>query len=300
MDKILDFILGLLKDYYSRSKSSLLTTYFILFIVYNWKFFGIIFFSSNSIEWSIHYVNFKGWDNIKFGIPFVASIVYSIVPNYLKLLILMFNKYSLKKNDKINNEIRVVKLESQEEIAGIEYRIQQARAGTNKLELLNTQISELSKERDLNVKYISTLIDEKEILFKLNNDYLEEKKKLIDDIRNMKSVIDNNDNSRNESIVNLRSFNDLCKVMENSSCSFDIKNRYLSNQDFYGVGFDGSNSEEQIVKDIVTDLLAGNYSKNKISNNSMYTLNESKYFIIVNDHILFTPLAYNIYLKGRY
>lgn len=147
----------------SKLKLPIILTYSVILIIYNWDIiFYLLYQKGHAID-KINYIkNIENTWYHRILLPILISIFYALLFPILQVGINYLFRWFKNKNNE---------LERDEELknAGHRFEVQTKISGSQSLEVLNNQITNLSKDKEHLNEQITTLIREKEELIRSSN-----------------------------------------------------------------------------------------------------------------------------------
>lgn len=148
METIKDFFKNILQSSNERMNSPIIGTYFISFVIYNWRAILVLIFSNSSIEKRIETINVLYCNSNAIVIPAFITLLYIIVLPHLQLLLDFLLTFSQKLSYNISQSRKKRLLKGKVEEASLEREIADSRAGTSEISNLKIQVDLLKEQND--------------------------------------------------------------------------------------------------------------------------------------------------------
>jgi len=228
----------LIKDIFNTSatriKNPIVSSFFVSFILYNWKAVLTVLFSDYDMEGKIEHIekNYSTLDG--FLVPLIISIFYILVLPYLRNIFdSILTSANTKKSKNIKSKI-FEDLEFQKEKVRYEREIAEEKAGTSEINSLKDQLN--------------ASIDEKEKLNDLLKKSYEDNKKTLNDkeisIENYKTELEHKEYFMPKTIY---------EVYKNLS-SIQI-NRLIVFYKYFELNLPANVSKEMLAPDLIEDYI---------------------------------------------
>jgi hypothetical protein len=148
METLKDFFNNIIKSGNDRMNSPIIGTYFISFVVYNWRAFLILLFSNTKIEDRITIIDKTYSDANTLLIPVYLTLLYIIILPHIQLLLDFLLGFSQKLSHNISQDRKKLFLRGKVEEASLEREIADSRAGTSEISNLKNQVDLLKEQND--------------------------------------------------------------------------------------------------------------------------------------------------------
>jgi hypothetical protein len=148
METIKDFFKNILQSGSERMNSPIIGTYFISFVIYNWRAILVILFSNLSIENRIEIINGAYCCADAIIVPIYMTAVYIIVLPHVQLSLDFLLGFSQKLSHNISQSRKRILLKGKVEEASLEREIADSRAGTSEISSLKIQVDLLKEQND--------------------------------------------------------------------------------------------------------------------------------------------------------
>jgi hypothetical protein len=148
METVKDFFKNIIQSGSERMNSPIIGTYFISFVIFNWRPILILIFSNSTIEKRIEFINnnYSNLDTIL--IPIYITTLYIIILPHLQLLFDFLLGFSQKLSHDISQTRKRRLLKGKIEEASLEREIADSRAGTSEISNLKLQVDLLKEQND--------------------------------------------------------------------------------------------------------------------------------------------------------
>lgn len=131
-----------------RLRNRVFGPFFIAFLFWNWKPILMIIASKEPIEVTIYEIEACNYFNVYNVIvyPLIISLVYSSIQPFLSYYLGRLIKWPIKKSIDANIEYTEIRKRGEVKLAHLEFQIQDAKAGTLRVEELNNKLTEYEKQ----------------------------------------------------------------------------------------------------------------------------------------------------------